>query len=162
MKVIEERPPQGILWLYRILMALVLALVLILLVGTVYGLVKKASGNGRPSTSTGGAEDQAAGEENIFSGIGTIRVSTAGDDPETIIITVAFPYDKGDVAFSEELVSRIQDFKNLTTEYLASFTSEELHQLDTSVVNSELVSRYNAILHLGKIRELYFLDYIWL
>jgi flagellar basal body-associated protein FliL len=159
MKRIEERP-QGLLLLYRILAALVCVMAFILLSGTIYGLVRKASGKTRPVSPAQGT--QASGGESIFNGIGTLRISTKDDDPETVILSIAFPYDKSDTAFTEELVSRIQDFKTAAAEYLGSFTSDELHQLDTQTINSELLTRYNAILHLGEIRELYFLDYIWL
>lgn len=160
MKREETRPPGGLLVLYRVLVAAVLVLAAILAAGTAYGLVRgrKAPGNGM--AETGGTETGIPGEEAIFSNLGTLRVSTAGENPETIIITVAFPYDRSDGPFSEELVSRISDFKAQTREYVGSFTSEELQRTDTEALNSGLLERYNALLHLGRIRELYFLEFI--
>jgi flagellar basal body-associated protein FliL len=91
-----------------------------------------------------------------------MRVSTSGENPETVIITVAFPYDQSDRPFSEELVSRIPDFKARTAEFFGSLTAEELQRTDIAVINGELLDRYNALLHLGQIKELYLLEYIWL
>jgi flagellar basal body-associated protein FliL len=155
----ETRYPLGLLILYRVLVAIVLVLVLILAAGTVYGLVRARKTEAPPDRKT---ETGVPGEEAVFSGLGTMRVSTAGENPETVIITVAFPYDRGDGPFSEELVSRIPDFKARTAEYLGAFTAEELRQTDTTTINSGLLDHYNSLLHLGQIKELYLLEFIWL
>jgi flagellar basal body-associated protein FliL len=156
MKREEIKPAVGLLILYRILVAVVLVLVLILAAGTVYAFI-------RPRKAPQGETTAAAsGEEAVFSGLGTLRVSTAGENPETVIVTIAFPYDRSDGPFSEELVSRIPDFKAQTGEYFGSLTAEELRLTDITVINRELLDRYNALLHLGQISELYFLEYIWL
>ncbi|MDR2049276.1 MAG: flagellar basal body protein FliL [Treponema sp.] len=159
MKREETRPPFGLLILNRILAAAVLALVLVLAAGTVYGFAaaRKTEAPAGKKTGTG-----VSGEEAVFSGLGTMRVSTAGENPETVIITVAFPYDRSDGPFSEELVSRIPDFKARTGEYFGSFTAEELQQTDTAAINRGLLDRYNSLLHLGQIKELYLLEFIWL
>lgn len=146
--------------LYRILLCVVLALILTLAAGTAYGLIHNAL-RGR-NTELPPEEVSVPGEESIFSGIGTIRASTKGEEPETVIITIAFPYDSKDGPFSEELASRIPDFKAQALEYLGSFTAEELHQKDPAQINSELLGRYNGLLRLGQIRELFFIDYTWL
>jgi flagellar basal body-associated protein FliL len=155
----ETRPPFGLLILYRILVAVVLVLVLVLAAGTVYGFVRGRKADAPQGGKTGAG---ASGEEAVFSGIGTMRVSTAGENPETVIITVAFPYDRGDGPFSEELGSRVSDFKAQTGEYLGSFTAEELRQTDIAAINRGLLDRYNSLLHLGQIKELYLLEFIWL
>jgi flagellar basal body-associated protein FliL len=159
MKREETKPSLGLLVLYRILVALVLVLALVLAAGTVYAFVRVRKTEALRPEKT---EPAVSGEETIFSGIGTMRISTAGENPETVIITIAFPYDRGDGPFSEELVSRIQEFKAQTREYLGSFTAEELRQTDVPAINGELLGRYNSLLHLGQIKELYLLEFIWL
>jgi flagellar basal body-associated protein FliL len=156
MKRVETRFSAGLLILYRILITVVLLLILILAAGTVYALL-------RPRKAPLGETTAAvSGEETVFSALGTMRISTAGENPETVIVTIAFPYDRSDGPFSEELVSRIPDFKAQTGEYFGSLTAEELRLTDITVINRELLARYNALLHLGQIKELYFLEYIWL
>jgi flagellar basal body-associated protein FliL len=151
----ETRYPVGLLILYRVLVVIVLLLILALAAGTAYAFIRGKKVETAPDRKT-----EAAGE--VFSGIGTVRVSTTGENPETVIITVAFPYNRGDGPFSEELVSRISDFKAQTGEYLGSFTAEELRQTDITTINRGLLDRYNSLLHLGQIEELYFLEFIWL
>lgn len=147
---------------YHALWVIVFALFAVLLAGTVYGLIKRA-GKGGAEGAAGEAEAAAAEtQEGIFSGIGTIRVSTAGDEPAVLVVSVEFPYNKNDRPFAEELVSRIGDFKAEASNFLGGFTAEELRNSDISAINKELLGRYNALLRLGQIKELYFLDFIWL
>ena len=153
MKRIVERRPQTSVMVYRVLIVIAIMLALILIVGTIYGLVKQGK--------TGpGSETNAAGGENIFSGIGTMRIPTADPNPETVIIRVAFPYDKNDRPFSEELASQIAWFKTATAQYLGAFTAEELSAADVDIINSELLVRYNSTLRLGQIKELYIEEFM--
>jgi flagellar basal body-associated protein FliL len=160
MKQVEERPSQGILVLYRILVGVLLVLVLVIASVTAYTFISRGldSRNGEAPTQ----EEGSVGEENIFSGIGTMRISTTGEDPETVIITIAFPYDSKDIPFSEELVSRIPDFKASITDYFGSLSAEELQAKESTEIGDILLDRFNTQLRLGKIKKLFFIDYIWL
>ncbi|MDR0598940.1 MAG: hypothetical protein LBG84_02495 [Treponema sp.] len=164
MKSIEARSSPALVVLNRGLVVIAAALALIVLAGTVYGLAKRErfSGKTAPAVETGAAAGEAA--EAVFSGLGTMRISTADSEPETLIISVAFPYNKNDQPFAEELASRISFFKSATQDYLGAFTGEELAALDPDLnpaaVKGELLSRYNAGLRLGQIKELYILDYM--
>jgi flagellar basal body-associated protein FliL len=145
--------------LYRILLVVAFILAAVLVIGTVYGLIKKTL---RPVNSLT-TENTAESAESIFSGIGTIRIPAAPEGnapPETLIVTIVFSYDSSDRPFSEELVSQTENFKRLTLEYLSSLTAEKLQ--DESAIKKELLTRYNALLRLGQIRELNFRDFIWL
>jgi flagellar basal body-associated protein FliL len=142
---------------YRILLIVFFVLLAVFLAGTVFVLVRRGQAAGGQS---GG--NQAPPGESIFKGLGTIRVSTPEAEPASLIISVVFPYNPGDRPFSEELVSRIGDMKNITVEYFGSFTAETLKETDAAVISKELLGRYNALLRLGQIKELYFLDFIWL
>jgi flagellar basal body-associated protein FliL len=161
----ETRYPVGLLILYRVLVVIVLLLILALAAGTVYAFIRGKKVEAAPDRKTEAGvvgEEAVSGEEAVFSGIGTVRASTTGENPETVIITVAFPYDRSDGPFSEELVSHISDFKAQTGEYLGSFTADDLRQTDIAAINRGLLDRYNSLLHLGQIEELYFLEFIWL
>jgi flagellar basal body-associated protein FliL len=156
MKRVEERPPQTLVILYRALIIAAALLLLILLIGTVYGLAKKNKAPADPELSI----EPSAGGDGMFTGLGTMRITTADPEPETLVISVAFPYDKNDRPFSEELASRISFFKTSTAEYLGAFTAEELAARDMEAVNGELLRRYNSALSLGQIKELYILDFM--
>ena len=156
MKRVEEHPPQTSVMVYRVLLVVAGVLVFILIAGTIYGLVKRGKTAGPlpvPETSV---------EEALFSGLGTMRIPTADPEPETLIIRIAFHYNKNDKPFSEELVSRISAFKTTTSEYLGAFTGEEITDMDTDMVKTELLKRYNTQLSLGKIKELFILDFMLL
>ena len=148
--------PKTELLIYRTLLGIAAALVLILIAGTIYGLIKKDKTTGEHvmyNLSEG---------EDIFSGLGTIRISTADPDPETVIIKIAFPYNRNDRPFSEELASRLSWFKTVTTQYFGELTAEEIAALDISTIHHELLTRYNSTLRLGQIRELYILEFMQL
>jgi flagellar basal body-associated protein FliL len=152
MKRIEERPSRFLLVLYRILAAAALALLLLILGGTLYALVF------RRSPSTGTPAPSPAAENRIFTGLGRLRVSTAGAG--TLILSVTFPYYPGDRPFSEELASRVRQLRDITTGYFASLSPDELRQRDEALIKKELLDRYNAVLRLGQIEVLYFNDYM--
>ena len=155
MKRIEERPPQTAIIVYKVLIAIAAVLALILIIGTIYGLLKR-----RPSGSVTPPDANAAIEENIFTSLGKMRIPTAGSEPETVIVSIAFPYNKNDRPFSEELASRISWFKTAISDYFGSLTAEEIETMDTSTINQELLQRFNSGLRLGQIRELYITDFM--
>jgi len=154
MKRVEERRPQTALIVFRVLLIIAAALALILIIGTIFGLAKKGKTETPPPAAEAGPND------SIFSGLGTLRIPTAGSESETVIITIAFPYNKNDRPFSEELASRISWFKSTVTDYLGAFTAAEIAELNTDTINQELLKRFNAELRLGQIRELYITDFM--
>ena len=151
MKRVEERRPPSVI-VFRVLVVIASLLVFLLIAGTIYGFAKRGKVPEPPP-----APDTMA-EESVFSGLGKMRISTG--DNETLIISIAFPYDKADRPFSEELASCISSFKNTITEYLGAFSAEELASLNTDTVSEELLKRFNSALRLGQIRELYILEYV--
>ncbi|MDR1143119.1 MAG: hypothetical protein LBK77_02735 [Spirochaetaceae bacterium] len=155
MKRVEKRPFRSLL-VYRALVAVLVLVGVIILAGTVYGLAKKKRGTLETPLPSGGSP----GGGSIFSGIGSMRITTADPEPETLVISLAFPYDKNDRPFAEELASRVSYFKSATAEYLGTFTAEELSVLDEDTIGRELLSRYNSALHLGQIADLYILEYM--
>lgn len=155
MKRVEEHPPQTGTIVFKVLVAIAAILVIILIAGTIYGLIKRGQTNSAAPPAANGTA-----EENIFSSLGTLRIPTADSEPETIIISIAFPYNKNDRPFAEELASRISWFKTTISGYIGGFSAEEIETLDTGTINQELLKRFNAELRLGQIRELYITDFM--
>ncbi|GAB1483538.1 hypothetical protein MASR2M78_23540 [Treponema sp.] len=139
--------------IYRILLITLVFLILFILGGTLFG---KRS----PDTGPGTEAQKPSSRGNYFTGIGRIR--TASDDvkPATIIVSIAFPYDPKDSAFSEELASHIRDFRDIAVDFFSSYSSSSLRSLDEAALKHELLRRYNKILRLGKIQILYFNDFV--
>ena len=141
--------------IYRVLITITAVLVFILLAGTIYGIVKRGKGgSAAPPAASPGTD------ESIFSGMGTLRIPTADSEPEIVIISIAFPYNKNDRPFSEELASRLSWFKTAASGYFGSFSAEEFDALDIDAAKAELLRRFNAELRLGQIRELYITDFM--
>jgi flagellar basal body-associated protein FliL len=148
----------------RILTVTAAVLALALLGGTVYALAFRGKGEkaeaAAPAPVPEGSPPAEAGLDSMFTGVGRIRASTSAPEAATVILSIAFPYSPRDNAFSEELASRIGDFRAGASDYFASFSADELRQKDDAALKAELLDRFNAMLHLGQITTLYFSDYL--
>jgi flagellar basal body-associated protein FliL len=164
---VERRParpspprgiPRALTLLWRVLLALALVLVLVIAAGTVYALALRPSG--APQAPRPVSDPPVSPDAAVFTGLGRLRCPTAGDKPGLVILQASFPYFPGDRPFSEELVSRLREFRSLTAAYFAAQSPEELRGKDEADVKAELLARYNALLRLGRIRTLYFNEYL--
>ena len=141
--------------LYRSLLLCLLVLGLIITGGTIYWLFfhDNSTRHEQPSilSENGG---------QTFTGIGRIRISTADPQPGIVILFVSFVYHPNDKVFSEELVLKIKDFRDIIMDYIGSFTVEELQKQEEENIKRELLRRFNAVLRLGQIETLYFSDFM--
>lgn len=153
-----DLPPRGLGFLYRALLILVWVLVIGILGGTFWAFRRPAVKVGNPNAPAN--PTQGVSSERFFTGIGRIRSPTADTTGATVILSIVFPYDSGDRPFSEELASRMKDFRTLTLHYLSLHTVKELRSLGDGGMKKELLDRFNGILRLGKIKLLYFNDYL--
>jgi flagellar basal body-associated protein FliL len=101
-----------------------------------------------------------SGGQQVFTGIGRIRASPENGDSPMVIVSITFPYFPADKPFSEELASRVKDFRTMAADYFKSFSAAELNSADESSLKEELLNRYNGILRLGRIEILYFNDFL--
>ena len=159
MKLFGDRRLRILSFVYRSLMVCLIVLGLIISGGTIYGVFFKTipsdhKPNKQIDTSQGSRQGQT------FTGIGQIRVSTADPQPGMVILFVSFVYYPEDKAFSEELVLRIRDFRDIILNYIGSFSAAELQKQGEENIKTELLRRFNAILRLGKIETLYFSDFM--
>lgn len=96
----------------------------------------------------------------FFTGIGTVRAPTADTPPAVAVFSIVFPYDPADSAFSEELAAKVREFRNSAREIVSRHKSTELKADGESALKAELLRSFNALLVLGKIRELYVPDFL--
>jgi flagellar basal body-associated protein FliL len=75
-----------------------------------------------------------------------------------MILSISFPYLATDIAFTEELAVKINDFKSIAIDYFSSLPAEKLSVLDEDAAKHEILRRFNANLSLGRIEALYFND----
>ncbi|MDR0382722.1 MAG: hypothetical protein LBH50_01910 [Spirochaetaceae bacterium] len=110
------------------------------------------------------AEEEAAAQqrEAVFTGIGRLRARLAASPQKsaTAVVTVAFPYNGSDRAFLEELSLNTGKFRSATVGFFNSIPPDSPLLNDEAALKRELLSRYNALLYLGKIETLYFTEFI--
>ncbi len=150
-----------LLAVYRALIAVLLLLVVGFALLTVFTISRKEVQGKTPAPPAAGAVEVAEAKgQSFFTGIGRIRAATDDPVPATVIVSIAFPYDASDSAFSEELAARTRAFRELSADLFSSYSKGELDSLGEARIKAELIRRFNAILRLGSIGEIYFNDYI--
>jgi len=163
-------PSRRFLIVYRVVVALIIALVLVLVAGSFYAVIRspdseplfRIGGKSNRGTDTQGGGSRGAGALNpdektaVFSGIGRLRIPVAG--AATVILSVSFPYPANDRSFAEELASRVGEFRSVATGYFSTLPEEKIARLDEEAAKAEILKSYNSMLRLGKIETLYFTD----
>jgi flagellar basal body-associated protein FliL len=170
-------PGKTLLVFYRIIVVIMLLLVVLLITGSLYALIRSRDSGprfriggrggqgetvGKQAVRDGSAIRDGDGAYSVFTGIGTLRIQTSAKvqaAPQTVIVlTISFPYKSEDRLFTEELASHIKEFRAIATSYFANLPQDNLAKLDEDKAKAEILARYNALLHLGKIDTLYFGD----
>lgn len=151
--------------IYRALLIAAAVLVCVLAAGTAFALFAKkpqqrAEAKTATSAETGLPPPTPASGTAYFTGIGKIRASSAGEKPAAVIVSIAFQYDRGDIAFSEELAAKTKEFREIAKTLFSSRTVTELRKTSEAELKEELLKRYNSALLLGRIAALYFNDYL--
>ena len=148
----------------RILTIILVALALVIIWGTVYGILSHTRSMTAPPqpvpVEDGKAHNATKFPAHHFTGIGRVRISTADPQPALVMLYLTFVYNPEDKSFSEELAAKIQAFRTIITDYIGSFSANDLKNEDEEHIKSELLKRFNAILLLGRIESLYFSDFM--
>ena len=164
--------------LNTVLYSIIIALVIVLIIGTITGFVKK---NESPSDEVllqqGKAINLSAPANTDFVAyyeIGSIRIVTtknsnsevnSQNDLENTCVLVVNPwvsYAEGDTVFYEEIARKRGVIKGICTTYFSERSKDHLLSITETKVEQELMELINAQLSLGKIQDLYFTDYIFL
>jgi flagellar basal body-associated protein FliL len=143
--------------IYLALLFIAGALIVLLLIGTIIGLIR--SRNAEPVLVIGGSSRTEAAKDDdirVYSGLERLRIPLSNSS--TLLLSVAFPYSANDVPFTEELAAKIDDFKAIIMEYFSSLSAENANQINEEAVKQEILRRFNANLRLGRIDTLYFSD----
>jgi len=156
--VMPKSKPSRIMYIG--LLSLAGVLVLLLIIGTIIGVAR--SSVARPLLilgKSGGTKAKTAAYDDdirVFSGLGRLRIPLSNSS--TLILSIAFPYPAHDTAFTEELAAKIGEFKSLAVGYFSALPADKIVNLDEDAAKQEILTRYNAILRLGRIRTIYFSD----
>lgn len=157
----------------RILIYIITSILLIIILGTVIGLVTKKARPGKylrtqdPSPLEIRSLSKKAGQEmSAFSGIGTLRILTTSEKEEEagsiLVVTPWFTYPQEDTSFFEELSRKNRLIESIFTSYFSNHTEKQLISKGEEQIKSELKSQINNQLTLGQIIDLYFTDYIFI
>jgi len=145
------------------LLSLAGVLILLLIAGTIAGLVRSSNSPpllrlGKQGGGTTTAKPTATNDDDIriFSGLGRLRIPLSNSS--TLILSIAFPYPANDAAFTEELAAKIGEFRSLAAGYFSALPADKIAALDEEAAKQEILARYNAVLRLGRIRTIYFSD----
>ena len=149
----------------RIVLAVLILLIAVITVGSLFAMLsrrEKADDAENSQLNVPISRNvQNNGVTETFTGIGRLRIPLSGKEPATLALTVSFPYQKNDPAFAEELASRLSDFRSIIREYFSALSLEKVRKLDENAAKTEILDRYNKLLHLGKIETLFFTDFNW-
>jgi flagellar basal body-associated protein FliL len=172
MKHDDDSPSPRLLIVYRGIVILLLALLVMLIGGSLFAIVRP-SGSG-PLFRIGADGKRTAGEDNglviglttsEFSGIGRLRIpindnAASEQTVAAVVLSISFPYPADDRPFTEELISRTGEFRSIAERYFSSLPLEKIMNLDEETAKSEILREYNALLRLGQIETLYFSDFM--
>ena len=141
-----------------VLLSITGALVVLLITGTIIGFARKSDEplirfSGHERTEQKPANDD---DTRVYSGLGRLRIPLVNSS--TLILSIAFPYSSGDIAFTEELAAKINDLRTLAVDYFSNLPEEKLIQINEDDAKREILRRYNAVLRLGRVEVLYFND----
>jgi flagellar basal body-associated protein FliL len=160
MKLILDNASNAERGFFTALLSLAGALVGLLLIGTIFALVRSPAagpiiklGKSETVTTTRTTEND---DIRVFSELGRLRIPLINSS--TLILSIAFPYLADDIAFTEELAAKIEDFRRIAIDYFSSLPAEKIIKIDEETAKTEILSLYNANLRLGRIETLYFSD----
>lgn len=155
--------------LNKVLIAIIAFLLLVLIGGTIFGLANKKRNRPENLLASGKAESLMAPantDEIEYFELGTIRISTAGENPEEngtlLIVSPWLAYPAGDTVFYEELSRKSGALKGIFQAYFSARTKNQLLSETEEKIEELLREEINADLALGKISSIYFTDYLFL
>jgi flagellar basal body-associated protein FliL len=131
----------------------------LLVIGTIFGITR--SPDAEPVFSFGVTTDTLrpvvpTDDIRVFSGLGRLRIPLSGSS--TLVLSIAFPYNHSDTAFTEELAGKLNDFREIAFDFFKTLPGDKIIQIDEESAKNEILKQYNTILRLGQIEALYFSD----
>jgi flagellar basal body-associated protein FliL len=144
--------------LVRFLGIVLIALVLIILGGTFYAVIRGPAGESGAGTEAPGGSPEAVA---FFTGLGRLRIPVRGENSRVaVVLSLVFPYPAEDRPFAEELAGKVSLLRRIVQDYFASLSPAQLAPLDENKTKAELLRRFNAELRLGSIEVLFFNDFM--
>lgn len=90
------------------------------------------------------------------------KVESENEESTVVVVSPWFSYPSGDQALFEELSQKERQMRGIFTSYFSSLTSKEIQDKGEARIKEELLEKINSQLVMGKIRAVYFNDYIFI
>lgn len=155
--------------LNKILTGIIIFLVVVIISGTVFGLLNKKNNTPEILISQGKAESlmtPADTTEVTYFELGTLRISTAGEKSEEsgtiMVLSPWLAYPAGDTILFEEISRKSGAIKGIFQAYFSARTKNQLLTETEEHIEAVIKDEINADLALGKISDIYFTDYLFL
>jgi len=146
--------------LYRILKAIIVLLILTIAGGTGIAYFQKSFEHTEASVQHTTLNTVLLKEHALFGDIGQLRVATVDTPPITIVLSPFLEYKADDTAFQEELVQKKEILKHTILEYFAIQSAYRISSEPSHSIKEALLPLINAQLVLGKIKNIYFEDFV--
>ena len=155
--------------LNKILLGIIAGLLLVILIGTIIGLVGKKKNTPEVLISQGKAVSlmaPSATDEVAYFELGTIRISTARADSDEggtiMILSPWLAYPAGDTVLYEEISRKSGAIKGIFQAYFSARTKNQLLTETEERISQTILEEINADLALGKVSDIYFTDYLFI
>ena len=155
--------------LNKVLIAIIIFLVIVIAMGTIFGLLNRKNQTPEILISQGKAESLMAPADTndvTYYELGTLRISTASDKSEenggVLVLSPWLAYPAGDTVLFEEISRKSGSIKGIFQAYFSARTKNQLLTETEEHIESIIKDEINADLALGKISDIYFTDYLFL
>lgn len=147
--------------LVKILVSVLVTLILLIVLLTVFAFVSGAVPSKDPEPETElSLLPETSQKETVYTGIGTLRVLTAGNPASLVIINPVFYYDSGDFEFFEELQRKRARLEQIVRDWVSSNRAEYFLETPDEKLRSDLAGLLSEILILGSVENLYFSEFL--
>lgn len=168
----------------QVLVYIILSLLIILLLGTIIGFIKKAIVSKQtlfndPSPNQIEKLNKRTGQDlSAFTGLETLRITCKAEEtepldeqgqtqeiqentPPILVVSPWFSYKNDDEQFFEELSKKSSVITSIITYYFSSKTKAQILQTNEEIIKEALLKEINAQLRLGKIDQLFFTEFVF-
>ena len=146
--------------LYRILYGIITLLIFIIIIGSIIGFSRKNSETPAVSIPKTHHTYTPQKEYALYGDFGQLRASTVDKPAITIVLTPFLEYSAHDTALQEELVTKKDILKKTMLEWFSIQSAYRLSSEAPDYIKMGLIQAINEKLLLGKIRNVYFEDFV--
>ena len=139
---------------YKILLFITAALIIILVSGTILGI------NTNKTEKTERADFKDTVTKNLFDDLGRIRILTADKQAGAAVVSPVLEYNGEDKAFQEELIQKKEEIRTVVLNWFSTKSVYELDTMPDETIKKELLHNINELLDLSKVKNLYFKEFV--